>query len=84
MIARRWFFAATLFPNLLLAQSGYDQHVVFDHSLTPARYFYSSGQTAELADDEIRSAVNRIGRYPRRRLRGLRVRIGLRYIDSRV
>ncbi len=48
MTGRQWpLVVATLFPRLLLAQAGYDQHVLFDNSLTPARYFYSSVQTSE-------------------------------------
>jgi hypothetical protein len=34
---------ALVLPTVMQAQSEYDRHVFFDHSLTPERYFYSSG-----------------------------------------
>lgn len=35
-----------LLPTVLRAQSEYDRHLFFDHSLTAERYFYSSGQAS--------------------------------------
>jgi exo beta-1,2-glucooligosaccharide sophorohydrolase (non-reducing end) len=39
--------AAILLPAVMQAQSDYDRHVFFDHSLTSERYFYSSGQVSD-------------------------------------
>jgi hypothetical protein len=48
--AARWIAALvlpSLSPSLIHGQSDYDRHVFFDHSLTPERYFHSSGKRAE-------------------------------------
>jgi exo beta-1,2-glucooligosaccharide sophorohydrolase (non-reducing end) len=37
-------------PAVMQAQSDYDRHVFFDNSLTPERYFYSSGQLSPPSD----------------------------------
>jgi hypothetical protein len=42
----RILLALVLPPAVMHAQSDYDRHVFFDHSLTPDRYFYSSGQVS--------------------------------------
>jgi hypothetical protein len=50
-------------PRLLRAQSDYDRHVVFDHSLTPTRYFHSAGWRAmpsELLLDRDRLPVDTV------------------------
>jgi hypothetical protein len=43
-VARLLLALAPLLPKIMHAQSAYDRHVFFDHSLTPTRYFYSSAQ----------------------------------------
>ena len=43
----RWiaaFLLAAPHPSPVLGQFEYDRHVIFDHSLTPDRYFHSSGK----------------------------------------
>jgi exo beta-1,2-glucooligosaccharide sophorohydrolase (non-reducing end) len=37
---------AFVLPTVTHAQSDYDRHIFFDHSLTSERYFYSSGQVS--------------------------------------
>jgi exo beta-1,2-glucooligosaccharide sophorohydrolase (non-reducing end) len=45
----RWYLLLLLvfLPGVTHAQSDYDRHIFFDHSLTPKRYFYSWGQASD-------------------------------------
>jgi exo beta-1,2-glucooligosaccharide sophorohydrolase (non-reducing end) len=44
MTGRQGLFLATLLPRLLVAQAGYDQHVLFDNSLTPRTILLARGR----------------------------------------
>jgi hypothetical protein len=49
-VARLLLALAALLPKIMHAQSAYDRHIFFDHSLTPQRYFYSSAQVSPPSD----------------------------------
>ena len=42
-----FFFVCFVFSPSGYAQSDYDRHIIFDHSMSPVRYYYSDGRVVE-------------------------------------